>query len=238
MMIAVVGLPAMKRFLVFATLFALSLATHAEPLRVFIRAGKKSHGPNQHEHERFLADWKVLLAERGMKADGALDWPTAEQFKQTDVIIVHAQSGGNATEEQKARIAEFTKRGGGLVVLHAAAVADDPAWWKSVVGGAWLPKVTKWREGPMDLYFTENQYLGGGHPITQGAANFHLDDEIYYDMDLAPDIRVLATSYTPNVKEGKKAAEGKKPHIYDIQPQMWTYGKDGCRAVVSIPGHL
>ena len=92
MMIAVVGLqpvtaptfhpiPAMKRLFVFVILFALGLAAHAEPLRVFIRAGKKSHGPNQHEHERFLADWKVLLTERGMKADGALNWPTAEQFK-------------------------------------------------------------------------------------------------------------------------------------------------------------
>jgi putative membrane-bound dehydrogenase-like protein len=216
----------MKRLFLFLSLFAFLAASHAEPLRVFIRAGKKTHGPNQHEHERFLADWKVLLTERGIKTDGALDWPTAEQFKNTDVIIVHAQSGGDATEEQKAQIAEFTKRGGGLVVIHAAAVANDPPWWKSVVGGAWVPKVTKFKEGPMDLYFTENQYIGGGHPITRGASNFHFDDEIYYDMDLSPDIRVLATSYTPNVREGKKGAEGGKAHIYDIQPQMWAYERE------------
>ena len=228
----------MKRLLAFLSLAALTLSAHADPLRVFIRGGKKSHGPNQHEHERFLADWKVLLAERGMKADGALNWPTAEQFRDTDVIIVHAQSGGDTTEEQKALIAEFTKRGGGLVVIHAAAVSNDPPWWKSVVGGTWVPKATKFKEGPMDLYFTENQYLGGGHPITRGAANFHLDDEIYYDLDLAPEVRVLATAYTPKVKEGKKQAEGGRAHIYDIQPQMWTYEKDGYRAVVSIPGHL
>ena len=228
----------MKRLLALLVLCALTFSAHADPLRVFIRAGKKSHGPNQHEHERFLADWKVLLNERGMKAEGALDWPTVEQFKSTDVIIVHAQSGGDATEVQKAQIAEFTKRGGGLLVIHAAAVSNDPPWWKSVVGGTWVPKVTKFKEGPMDLYFTENQFIGGGHPITKGAANFHLDDEIYYDMDLAPEVRVLATAYTPKVKDGKKPAEGGKAHIYDIQPQMWTYEKDGSRAVVSIPGHL
>jgi putative membrane-bound dehydrogenase-like protein len=228
----------MNRLLPLLVFCALALHAHADPLRVFIRAGKKSHGPDQHEHERFLADWKVLLTERGMKVDGALDWPTAEQITSTDVIIVHAQSGGDATEEQKGRIAEFTQRGGGLVVIHAAAVSNDPPWWKSVVGGAWVPKVTKFKEGPMDLYFTENQYIGGGHPITKGAANFHLDDEIYYDMDLAPEVRVLATAYTPNVKDGKKPAEGGKAHIYDIQPQMWAYEKDGYRAVVSIPGHL
>ena len=49
--------------------------------------------------------------------------------------------------------------------------------------------------------------------------------------DPEPDVRVLATSYTPNVEEGKKPAAGGKANIYDIQPQMWTYertfAKDG-----------
>jgi hypothetical protein len=96
----------------------------------------------------------------------------------------------------------------------------------------------------MDLYYVENQKLGGGHPITKDASNFHLDDEIYYDMDLSPDIHVLATSYTPKVLQGRRPAEGGKPNIYDIQPQMWTYertaegGAQPYRAVVSIPGHL
>src|SRR5262249_28202680 len=53
-----------------------------------------------------------------------------------------------------------------------------------------------------------------------------MDDEIYYDMDISPDVRVLATSYTPNVKEGKKPAAGGKANIYDIQPQMWAYERD------------
>ena len=208
------------------------------PLRVFIRGGVKTHGPNAHEHERFLNDWKVLLAERGMKTDGALDWPTAEQFKNTDVIICYAEEAGNANPEQRANLEEFTKRGGGIVVIHSAAVATDSDWWKSMIGGSWVKGTTKWREGPMDLYYTDNQHLGTPHPITAGASNFHIDDEIYYDMDISPDVHVLATSYTPKVREGKKVAEGGKANIYDIQPQMWTYEKDNYRAFVSIPGHL
>ncbi|MDB6155711.1 MAG: putative rane-bound dehydrogenase, partial [Chthoniobacteraceae bacterium] len=213
-------------------------ASAAEPLRVFIRGGAKSHGPNAHEHARFLKDWTTFLAERGMKTDGALDWPTADQLKQTDVLVMYAQDGGNATEEQKTNLGEFTKRGGGLVVIHTAAVSNDPAWWKSVIGGAWVPGKTKWKEGPMDLYYVENQRLGEQHPITKGASNFHLDDEIYYDMDIASDVRVLATSYTPNVPAGRKVAEGSKANIYDIQPQMWAYEKENYRAFVTIPGHL
>ncbi|MEQ1861180.1 MAG: PVC-type heme-binding CxxCH protein, partial [Chthoniobacteraceae bacterium] len=229
----------MNRLLVSCIIFIFVAVSHAAPLRVFIRAGEKNRGQEVHAHPRFLAEWKTLLAERGMIVDGATDWPTTEQAAKADVIVAYAQDGGNATPEQEKVIEAFVKRGGGLVVIHTAAVSfTNPGWWRDMIGGAWVPKQTKWKEGPMDLYYTENQYVAGGHPITKGAANFHLDDEIYYDMDVKPEARVLAASYTPNVKDGKKQAEGGKAHIYDIQPQMWAYEKDGYRAFVSIPGHL
>ena len=228
----------MKRLLVPLLATALAVSASAAPLRVFIRGGEKSHGPNAHEHERFLNDWKPLLTQRGMVVDGAKAWPTAEQLAKTDVLVMYAQEGGNATPEQKANLDVFTKRGGGLVVIHTAAVSNDPVWWKSVIGGAWVQGKTKWKEGPMDLYYVENQRIGEQHPITKGASNFHIDDEIYYDMDLSPEIRVLATSYTPNVPGGKKTVEGGKAHIYDIQPMMWAYEKANYRAFVTIPGHL
>jgi putative membrane-bound dehydrogenase-like protein len=218
-------------------------ATAAEPLRVFIRGGEKNRGEKVHAHPRFLAEWQNFLAERGMKVAGANTWPTAEQMKETDVIVAYAQEGGDATPEQETALEEFVKRGGGLVVIHTASVSfTNPPWWKKMIGGAWVPNKTKWKEGPMDLYFVENQYIGGGHPITRGAANFNFDDEIYYDMDIAPEARVLATSYTPNVPAGKRSADG-KVHIYDIQPQMWTYEKTAeggtapYRAFVTLPGH-
>jgi uncharacterized protein len=228
----------MNRLLVPLLATALALSASAAPLRVFIRGGEKSHGQNAHEHERFLNDWKPLLTQRGMVVDGAKAWPTAEQLAKTDVLVMYAQEGGNATPEQKANLDVFTKRGGGLVVIHTAAVSNDPVWWKSVIGGAWVQGKTKWKEGPMDLYYVENQRIGEQHPITKGASNFHIDDEIYYDMDLSPDIRVLATSYTPNVPGNKKPVEGGKAHIYDIQPMMWAYEKENYRAFVAIPGHL
>ncbi len=107
-------------------LFAFSsLTLHAAPLRVFFRGGKKTHGPNAHEHERFMNDWKKLLAERGATTDGAMDWPNAEQFRNSDVIVVYAQEGGDATPEQRKLINEFIKRGGGLVVIHTRFGGDE-----------------------------------------------------------------------------------------------------------------
>jgi len=230
----------MKRFLaLLATVVLTAVSLDAAPLRVFIRGGKKSHGPNQHEHERFLNDWKKLLGERGIKTDGAMDWPTAEQFANTDVLVMYAQEGGNAKEEDKQNMTAFIQRGGGVVVIHTAVVSSDPPWWKSVIGGAWVHGKTKWREGKMNLYYQDHE-----HPISKGASNFEIDDEIYYDLDISPDVRVLATSYTPNVPDGKTPRPDGKSHIYDIQPQMWTYEKTAeggtkpYRAFVGIPGHL
>jgi len=216
----------MRIHLVLALVAASTLVASAEPaLRVFIRGGKKTHGPNAHEHERFLTDWKKLLAERGMKTDGAMDWPTENDFSKTDVLVMYAQDGGNATPEQKENLAKFTSRGGGIVVIHTAAVSNDPVWWKSVIGGSWVQGKTKWREGPMELHFSEKDKPGGAHPITLGAADFKMDDEIYYNLDMSPDVRVLAESDT-----GDGTPE--------IQAQMWTYEKDKYRAFVCIPGHL
>jgi putative membrane-bound dehydrogenase-like protein len=242
----------MKRALIVRTLLfllcGLLVTAHADPLRVFIRGGVKTHGPNAHEHERFLNDWKVILAGRGMKVDGAMNFPTAEQLEQTDVMVMYAQDAGNITLEQRPILEKFIQRGGGLVIIHTASVANKPdtsPYWKSIIGGSWVQGQTKWKEGPMNLYYVENERIsGGGHPITKGASNFKLDDEIYYDMDISPDVRVLATAYTPKVKDGKKAAEGGKVNVYDIQPQMWVYertaegGTTPYRAFVTIPGHL
>ncbi len=237
----------MKSTLIFLGLLALTglsaLAADA-PLRVFIRGGVKTHAPGAHEHAQFLKDWQPLLTSRGLKVDGGMELPDDAKLKETDVLLMYAQDGGTIPPSRWASFDEYLKRGGGLVVVHTAAVSLQEDHWKAITGGCWRRQSTKWKEGPMDLYYVESQRLDGGHPITRDASNFHIDDEIYYDMDLSPDVRVLATAYTPNVRDGKKPAEGGKAHIYDIQPQMWTYertmegGSQPYRAFVSIPGHL
>jgi putative membrane-bound dehydrogenase-like protein len=222
-----------------------SLLTAAEPLRVFIRAGKKSHGPGAHDFPQFLKDWVPMLNERGAKCEGSLEFPTKEQLDRTDVLILHAQEAGNIKiGDERKNLMEFLARGGGVVTIHAAAVSRDHDWFKGIIGGSWHFGQTKWLEAPMSLYFTDRE-----NPITKDISNFDIDDEIYYDMDLLPEAKILAAAYTPNtpqVKGGNKEAQQraaeavakkKAVNIYDIQPQVWTYEKEKYRAFTCIPGH-
>lgn len=221
-------------------------ALAAEPLRVFIRGGQSNRGQEVHAHPRFLGEWTQLLTGRGMKVEGAMELPTAEQLERTDVLVMYAQEGGDVPEEKRPGLEAFLKRGGGLVVLHTATVPlnkpGHSAYLKSVIGGSWVWNQTKWLEGPMSFYYTDQT-----HPITRGAANFDLNDEIYYDMDLDPSIRILGAAYTPNTRNARRndprgQPTGGKVTVYDIQPQMWTFertleGGKPYRAFVSIPGH-
>jgi uncharacterized protein len=220
-----------------------------EPLRVFIRSGPKSHGPGAHDYPRYLKEWVPLLNERGAKATGADTFPTKAQLDETDVVILHKQEAGNVEEADRKNLNEYLARGGGLIVIHAGLVSRDPDWFKTIVGGSWRNGTAKWLEGPMHLYFTDRE-----SPISSGASNWEMDDEIYYDLEMMPDVRILASAYTPksagarNANFQRRAEEltgrGKKVGIYDIQPQMWTYertvegGRVPYRAFVSIPGHL
>ncbi len=214
-----------------ALVFGVGLVAHADPIRIFIRAGVKTHGPEQHDHPHFLKDYTQLLRERGAVVDGALGWPTAAQFDATDVVVVYAQDPWDVSAEQRANIDAFAKRGGGFVVIHDGLCgAKDPAWVKSVIGGAWTNGKAKWFEGDMSLYYVNNE-----NPITTGASNFDLDDELYYDLDLDPTIRVLASTWTPDQRGLKNGRAF--PHVYNSAPQMWTYETDWNRAFVSIPGH-
>ena len=219
--------------LVIAAMFAgIISTTAAEPLRVFIRGGVKTHGPNQHDHPRFLTEWTKLLGERGMKVAGDLDFPEAEQLAKTDVLIIYAADGMKIAGTQRADMEKFLKRGGGLVVVHDGVVSGDQnEWCKSIIGGAWRwpsadmakEKATKWFEGNVGICWVDQE-----HPISRGISNFDWKDEIYHDMDLAADIGVLATSFH---------------NVHVIAPQLWTYektlagGAKPYRAFVSLPGH-
>lgn len=84
----------------------------------------------------------------------------------------------------------------------------------------------------MSLYFTDRE-----NPITKDLSNFDLDDEIYYDMEVLPEVKVLAGAYTPKPKNAGDHGDETRVNIYDIQPQIWTYETGNRKAFACVPGH-
>ncbi len=189
----------------------------AEPLRIFIRAGGKTHGPGQHDWPRFLTDWTQLLNQRGARTTGKQGFPTAEELDNTDVLIIATAEGGTIAPADRENLAKFLKRGGGIVTLHDGVCGTDPQWFKTVIGGAWEHGHSKWYEGEVGEYFVDPE-----SPITKGASNFDFEDEIYYDLHMMPEAHVLATSFQS---------------VFVLGPQMWTYEKENYRAFTWLAGH-
>ena len=111
----------------------------APPLRVFIRAGVKTHNPVDngiHDYPAFLAEWSKILLERGARVDGALHFPTAEELARTDVLVIYKGDGGTCRPAERRILERYLHDGGGLVVLHDGMCSDDPAWFAPLAGGA------------------------------------------------------------------------------------------------------
>ena len=202
--------------LLLTTVFVLPLDA-GDALSVFIRAGKKTHRPGAHEHPKFLAEWSQLLKERGAEVDGALDFPSDAQLKKADVVVFYAANAGTMNAAQRALLNRFRKRGGGMVFIHDAVCGDDAHWFKTVTGGAWEHKHSRFFEGHYDLSYAKTD-----HPVTRGAGNFELDDEIYWNLHFHPEAKTLATTQC-------KHAPG--------SPQMWSLEVGKSRTFSSIPGH-
>ena len=226
-------------FAVWTTLSTFTLPTSAaEPLRIFLRGGVKTHGPagnGLHDHPQFVGEFTKLLSERGAQVSGGMEFPAGDQLEKTDVLVMFAAEAGSVSGADRDHLEMFLKRGGGIVCLHDAVCGTNAQWFKTIIGGAWEHGHSKWFEGPLSFY-----YLNSNHEITAGCSNFDVDDELYWDLHMMPEAKILASTWIPdkrNTKEGRAY-----PHIYETAPQMWTYehtleGGVPYRSFVSLPGH-
>ena len=88
-----------------AALGSVRVAGQSAPLRIYLRGGPKTHGPagnGQHDGPTWVKEWQPLLTSRGAKVDGSLQFPTAEQLDNTDVLVMFAANAGNIAGEQRA----------------------------------------------------------------------------------------------------------------------------------------
>ncbi|HEV2294733.1 MAG TPA: PQQ-dependent sugar dehydrogenase [Tepidisphaeraceae bacterium] len=97
------------------------------PLRITLVAGPKDHGPGEHDYPAWQKSWEQLLkGGEGLTISTAWQWPTVEQFEQADVLMFYFWNH-QWTPERYEQLDAYLARGGGIVLLHAACIADaDP----------------------------------------------------------------------------------------------------------------
>jgi type 1 glutamine amidotransferase len=206
-------------------------------MRIYIRAGLKSHGPGLHDYPQFLADWSKILTERGAVVDGSLHSPSAAELARIDVVVIYKGDAGYMTPSEKADLESFARRGGGLVSLHDALCGPDPKYFATLVGGAKKHGETNFTLDA-DVPYT---IVDSTNPIMQGMADFVVHhDEAFYLMTWAtdPEIHVLATAVIASTPTALRSG-----HAGEVVPQIWTYehtvpgGTAPSRAFVWMQGH-
>jgi putative heme-binding domain-containing protein len=189
------------------------------PLHVVLVAGKKDHGPGEHDYPAWQKVWQKLLAlAEETRVTTAWDWPTADELKSADVLVFYQL--GNWTPERARAIDALLDRGGGLVFIHFAVNggADAPGFAQRI-GLAWQNGQSKFRHGPLDLGFE----TGSRHPIGRNFDKVHFHDESYWNLVGDPKkINLLASG----------------PEDGQARPLFWTLEPGKGRVFVSIPGHF
>jgi uncharacterized protein len=113
-----------------------------------------------------------------------------------DLLIVNADRRDDEfkfTPSQQQTIFNYVRSGHGYVSIHGAdnAAKDWLPEWKNMLGGVFshfgLPD-GKTRKGSFIVKIADTS-----SPITQGLKDFNLTDELYYQVQMMPDVQPLAT---------------------------------------------
>ncbi len=190
----------------------------ARPINVLLVAGKKDHGPGEHDYPAWLTMWReLMLAAEGVTVDTAMEWPTNEQIERADTILFFQKGSWN--QQRADAIDAHLARGGGLIYIHWAVEAGPQApEFAKRIGLASEAAKLRFRHGPLELGFQG----ADGHPISRNFEQVKFYDESYWQMQGDRSrIRVIATG-----------EEDGQP-----RPLFWTIEPKRGRVFVSILGH-
>ncbi|MBW3599678.1 MAG: ThuA domain-containing protein, partial [Planctomycetes bacterium] len=193
-----------------------ALSLPPRPLHIVLVAGRKDHGPGEHDYPAWLNVWgRLLEAAENVAVSRVMDWPTEEQFASADALVFYQQ--GTWDQRRAADIDAFLRRGGGVSYIHYAVDGGaDPLGFAERIGLAWQGGASRFRHGGLDLIFDSE------HPIARNFDRVHLHDESYWS--LKGDLNRITL-----------LAGGREEDA--LQPLVWVREHDPGRVFVSIPGH-
>ena len=130
-----------------------------------------------------------------------------------------AQWALSLSDTGRATIRAYIASGKGLLGLHTAPISfDDWAEWPALLGVGW-----RWGQSFHPPLADAEAQAMTDHPITQGMAGFHVADEIYSDLVIAPWM-------APLVHARHTEADAWRPIVFAGEDQ-------GCRRAYCGFGH-
>lgn len=234
-------------------------------LDIVLLADVKDHGPGAHDYPLWQKRWTLLLGGRQAAGDSvkqvnlygpppeddeeetmagaakvkvttAWKWPSKEQLKSADLIVMQCYRSGGSTrriwsDERIKELEAYLSRGGGFVVVHPATytlrdLSQSGGDRVAALTGLAFDRSIIVRHGPIKLRITASD-----HAVCLGLPNtIDLIDEPYWPPvgDLSK-VTVLATS-DESVPKGSE----------DIgpQPMFWTAQHGKGRIFACVPGHF
>jgi type 1 glutamine amidotransferase len=203
-------------------------------MHIFLFGGLKSHGPGAHDYPYWMDTWSKLLTLHGAVVDGAFSFPSEEQLKNSDVVIIYKGDAGYMTPEQRARLQAYVKRGGGLVTFHDSLCGPDPADMATLVGAGK-------KHGETNYTWTatlDYNVVDKDSPIAAGMPP-QIYDEAFFKLNFAPEVHPILSVTMPDTPSARKGGG-----VGQTIPQMWTYehtapgGTAPARAFVWMQGHM
>jgi type 1 glutamine amidotransferase len=209
-------------------------------IRVLILSGSGDYAhpwlPTAIYMQQFLVDTGRFDAKIEEQVPGI----TATTLSQFDVLLDDYQ-GPRWGEQTEQAVADFLRSGKGMFAMHDALFGPlfgeaiergnfhmtGDAWdqYTIMLGEFWDLK--KLNHAPRHEFVV--QWADKDHPISKGlAATFSTNDELYHNIDLKPNVHVLATAFDdPTFRGG----------LGTMQPVAWSVPYGQGRVVVTTLGH-
>lgn len=182
--------PAMK--VQFRNILLKRLPLSGDRKKIVFVAGKPSHAPRDHEHNAGSLLMSRLLNENAgdklvstVYRNGWPEDPTA--FQNADALVMFNDGGGrHVAMEHRDEVSKLAAKGIGIGAIHYAVEMlkdqsnQDLISW---IGGAF--EIDK----SVNPHWTAHFDKFPDHPVARGVAPFEVNDEWYFNMRFAPDMK-------------------------------------------------
>ena len=198
--------------------------------------GPEDHKGGEHDYIRIKELFVPMLRSiPRVKVQVAFNFPTQEQFDQTDLLIQYLHLP-DLSDAQLAMYQKFVDQGGRVVSIHESCImrpVERAEKLAGCIGCSWKGnKVSKWGK-----FGTEYRlHLDNQHPVFKGMPySLQLNDESYWNLLTRDNVEVVG-AIAPNSKFADSFKELLK--LPEVRSQaFWTYKSGKGKVFGTTTGH-